>query len=200
MDNNEKKMCDGLPDFLKDILEGKKKHVETPSEKITKLSIEREMTYDKIEIYKKKIETDKQNGGDTLFTEMQVKQLEIYKNMLGDQIKKFLNHQQKRKNTMEEEANIGKFAAECDRIERDEKSYREARLRRRDVNDVLTKLARERETLSSDIFSLQFALGIENPPWSEKHGELMKKQLNAMLEYRAVLGERIKDIVDHTNT
>lgn len=91
MDNNEKKMCDGLPDFLKDILEGKKKHVDTPSEKITKLAIERDMTYDKIQGYKKKIESGKQNGEDTSFTEMQVKQLEIYKNMLGDQIKKLID-------------------------------------------------------------------------------------------------------------
>lgn len=91
MDNNEKKMCDGLPDFLKDILEGKKKHVDTPSEKIIKLAIERDMTYDKIQGYKKKIESGKQNGEDTSFTEMQVKQLEIYKNMLGDQIKKLID-------------------------------------------------------------------------------------------------------------
>lgn len=91
MDNNEKKMCDGLPDFLKDILEGKKKHVNTPSEKIIKLAIERDMTYDKIQGYKKKIESGKQNGEDTSFTEMQVKQLEIYKNMLGDQIKKLID-------------------------------------------------------------------------------------------------------------
>ncbi len=91
MDNNEKKMCDGLPDFLKDILEGKKKHVDTPSEKIIKLAIERDMTYDMIQGYKKKIESGKQNGEDTSFTEMQVKQLEIYKNMLGDQIKKLID-------------------------------------------------------------------------------------------------------------
>ena len=91
MDNNEKKPSDGLPDFFKDLLEVKRKHVETPSEKITKLSIERDMTYDKIQSYKKKIETDKQNGGDTSFTEMQVQQLEVYKNMLGDQIKKLID-------------------------------------------------------------------------------------------------------------
>lgn len=91
MDNNEKKMCDGLPDFLKDILEGKKKHVDTPSEKIIKLAIDRDMTYDKIQGYKKKIESGKQNGEDTSFTEMQVKQLKIYKNMLGDQIKKLID-------------------------------------------------------------------------------------------------------------
>ena len=91
MDNEKKTPVEALPEFLKDILEGKRKHVETPSEKITKLSIERDMTYDKIQSYKKKIETDKQNGGDTSFTEMQVKQLEIYKNMLGDQIKKLID-------------------------------------------------------------------------------------------------------------
>lgn len=65
--------------------------MDTPSEKITKLSIERDMTYDKIQSYKKKIEAGKQNGEDTSFTEMQVKQLEIYKNMLGDQIKKLID-------------------------------------------------------------------------------------------------------------
>ena len=97
----------------------------------------------------------------------------------------------------ENEACLDKLAAECDRMERDEKSYREARIRHSDVNDVLTRLSRERERLSEDINSLQFALGIENPPWSEKHGELMKKQLNAMLEYRVVLGERIKDLIDN---
>lgn len=91
MDNNEKKMCDGLPDFLKDFLEGKKKHVDTPSEKITKLAIERDVTYDRIQNHKKKIEADLKSGEDTTFTEMQVKQLEIYKNMLGDQIKKLID-------------------------------------------------------------------------------------------------------------
>lgn len=91
MDNDEKKMCGGLPEFLRDILESKKKHVDTPSEKITKLAIERDVTYDRIQNYKKNIEAGKQSGEDTSFTEMQVKQLEIYKNMLGDQIKKLID-------------------------------------------------------------------------------------------------------------
>ena len=91
MENEKKTPVDCLPEFLRDLLESNKKHVDTPSEKITKLAIERDVTYDKIQIYKKKIETDKQNGGDTSFTEMQVQQLEVYKNMLGDQIKKLID-------------------------------------------------------------------------------------------------------------
>ena len=91
MDNEKKTPVEVLPEFIRDILESKKKRVDTPSEKITKLAIERDVTYDRIQNYKKKIEMDKQNGGDTSFTEMQVKQLEIYKNMLGDQIKKLID-------------------------------------------------------------------------------------------------------------
>lgn len=89
MDKNEKN--NRIPEFLKEIFEGKTKHVDTPSEKITKLAIERDVTYDRIQNYKKKIEADLKSGEDTSFTEMQVKQLEIYKNMLGDQIKKLID-------------------------------------------------------------------------------------------------------------
>lgn len=90
MDNNEKKEpC--FQDFLKDLLEAKRNHVDTPSEKICKLAVERDVTYDRIRSYKKKIETDKQNGEVTSFTEMQVQQLEVYKNMLGNQIKKLID-------------------------------------------------------------------------------------------------------------
>ncbi len=91
MENEKKTPVKSLPEFLMDLLESKKKHVDTPSEKICKLAIERDMTYDKIQGYKKKIESGKQNGDDTSFTEMMVKQLEIYKNMLGDQIKKLID-------------------------------------------------------------------------------------------------------------
>ena len=91
MDNEKKTPVEVLPEFLMDLLESKKKHVDTPSEKICKLAIERDMTYDKIQGYKKKIESGKQNGEDTSFTEMLVKQLEICKNMLGDQIKKLID-------------------------------------------------------------------------------------------------------------
>lgn len=91
MDNEKKTPVEVLPEFFRDLLESKKKHVDTPSEKIYKLAIERDMTYDKIQGYKKKIESGKQNGEDTSFTEMLVKQLEICKNMLGDQIKKLID-------------------------------------------------------------------------------------------------------------
>ena len=91
MDNEKKTPVEVLHEFLRDLLESKKKHVDTPSEKICKLAIERDMTYDKIQGYKKKIESGKQNGEDTSFTEMLVKQLEICKNMLGDQIKKLID-------------------------------------------------------------------------------------------------------------
>ena len=91
MENEKKTPVESLPEFLRDLLESKKKHVDTPSEKICKLALERDMTYDKIQGYKKKIESGKQNGEDTSFTEMMVKQLEIYKNMLGDQIKKLID-------------------------------------------------------------------------------------------------------------
>ncbi|MBR4348281.1 MAG: hypothetical protein IKP90_05010 [Fibrobacter sp.] len=91
MDNEKKTPVEVLSEFLGDLLKSKKKRVDTPSEKICKLAIERDMTYDKIQSYKKKIESGKQNGEDTSFTEMLVKQLEICKNMLGDQIKKLID-------------------------------------------------------------------------------------------------------------
>ena len=53
--------------------------------------MERDITYDKIQMYRKKVESDKQNGADVSFTEMQIQQLEVYKNMLGDQIKKLID-------------------------------------------------------------------------------------------------------------
>lgn len=96
---------------------------------------------------------------------------------------------------MEEEANLGKI---CEDRARDEKRYREERIRMRSVNDVLSSIARERERVSEEIISLEFALGMDTPPWTEKHGELMKKQLAAMKEYRSALGDRIKDIIDNT--
>lgn len=98
-------------------------------------------------------------------------------------------------NKMEEKANIAKLAEDC---VRDKNRYLQERIRSRSVDDVLCSVTRERERVSEEINSLEFALGMENPPWSEKHGELMKKQLAAMLEYRIALGERIKDIIDNT--
>ena len=86
--NNEKEIPGSLFEMLNCL---RKKREDTPSEKICKLAIERDMTYDKIQGYKKKIESGKQNGEDTSFTEMLVKQLEICKNMLGDQIKKLID-------------------------------------------------------------------------------------------------------------
>jgi len=91
MDNNNEKKEPFFPDFLKDILEAKRNHVDTPSERICKLALERDITYDKIQTYRKKVESDKQNGADVSFTEMQIQQLEVYKNMLGDQIKKLVD-------------------------------------------------------------------------------------------------------------
>ena len=91
MDNNNEKKETSLPDFIKERLEAKRNHVDTPSEWICKLAVERDITYDKIQMYRKKVESDKQNGADVSFTEMQIQQLEVYKNMLGDQIKKLVD-------------------------------------------------------------------------------------------------------------
>lgn len=89
MDNNNEKKETSLPDFIKERLEAKRNHVDTPS--VCKLAVERDITYDKIQMYRKKVESDKQNGADVSFTEMQIQQLEVYKNMLGDQIKKLVD-------------------------------------------------------------------------------------------------------------
>lgn len=85
------KQINALENFVKDMIERKRNHVDTPSEKICKFSIERDKVYDKIKYLNKDIEMAEQNGEDTSFTVMQVKQLEVYKNMLGDHIKKLID-------------------------------------------------------------------------------------------------------------
>ena len=87
--NNETKT--GFADFLKNMLEAKRNHVDSPSEKICKLSIERDMIYDRVKSLEKDIEKSKANGEDCTFLESQHKSLDDYKNLLGDQIKKLID-------------------------------------------------------------------------------------------------------------
>lgn len=90
MDNNEKK--NGIPDFLKDILETAKKHEATPSEKIVMLASERDLIYDKINSKKKELEAlDSETCDDALFLKAQITNLKEQKDMLGSRIKRLVD-------------------------------------------------------------------------------------------------------------
>ena len=85
--NNEKKM----PDFLK-LLEGlRKKHEETPSEKILKLALERDKVYDRCKSLSNEIKEAKEKNQDYNFLMVQFNHMDDYKKVLGDQIKKLVD-------------------------------------------------------------------------------------------------------------
>ena len=91
MDNNNEKKETSLPDFIKERLEAKRKHVDTPSERIFKLAVERDKIYDKVKELEKDLETAKENNEDCTFLEAQLQHLKDYKKLLGDQIKKLID-------------------------------------------------------------------------------------------------------------
>ena len=91
MDNNNEKKETGSISFLKEILEKKLNHVDTPSEKIVKLAMDRDIAYTKIKLLKKDLESAKENNEDCTFLEAQLQHLNDYKKLLGDQIKKLVD-------------------------------------------------------------------------------------------------------------
>lgn len=89
-ENNEKKEKI-IPDFIKEIIEAGRNHVDTPSEKICNLSLDRDKIYDKVKKLEKDLETAKENNEDCTFLEAQLQHLKDYKKLLGDQIKKLVD-------------------------------------------------------------------------------------------------------------
>ena len=89
-ENNEKKEKI-IPDFIKELIEAGRNHADTPSEKICKLALERDKTYDKVKKLEKDLETSKENNEDCTFLEAQLQHLNDYKKLLGDQIKKLVD-------------------------------------------------------------------------------------------------------------
>ena len=57
MDNNNEKKEKIIPDFIKELIEAGRNHVYTPSEKICKLSLDRDKIYDKVKKLEKDMET-----------------------------------------------------------------------------------------------------------------------------------------------
>lgn len=90
MNNNSS----GLPSFREMIDRLGVKRTPTPSEKIMKLAVERDKTYDKVIEVKGAIETAKENKEDTTFLETQLDMLNKYKDMLGTQIIKLVEETQ----------------------------------------------------------------------------------------------------------
>lgn len=91
MDNNNEKKETGSIDFLEEILKKKLNHVDTPSEKIVTLAMDRDIAYTKIKLLKKDLESAKESNEDCTFLEAQLQHLNDYKNLLGDQIKKLVD-------------------------------------------------------------------------------------------------------------
>lgn len=92
MDNEKKTPVEGLPKFLRDLIESKKKHEATPSEKIVMLARERDLIYDRINNKNKELEelTDK-NCDDALFLKEQIANLKEQKDMLSARIKRLVD-------------------------------------------------------------------------------------------------------------
>ncbi len=90
MDNKTNEMK--LPEFLKDILETAKKHEDTPSEKIIKLTIERDNIYDKINRKTKELEAiDNEICEEAMFLKAQIDGLKEQNGMLGRRIKQLID-------------------------------------------------------------------------------------------------------------
>ena len=63
-------------------------------------------------------------------------------------------------------------------------------------NDVICELAFELREILQNISKLERAIEANPKEVSEYHKELWRKQAEAMRAYKAVLGERIKDLID----
>ncbi|MBR6448409.1 MAG: hypothetical protein IKS96_00435 [Fibrobacter sp.] len=91
MDNNNEKKEKIIPDFIKEIIEAGRNHVETPSEKILKLAIERDKVYDRCKSLSAEIKEAKEKNQDYNFLTIQFNHMDDYKKVLGDQIKKLVD-------------------------------------------------------------------------------------------------------------
>lgn len=91
MNNNNEKKEKIIPDFINEIIKAGRNHVDTPSEKICKLSFDRDKIYDEVKKLEKDLETAKENNEDCTFLESQLQHLKDYKKLLGDQIKKLVD-------------------------------------------------------------------------------------------------------------
>lgn len=80
-----------LSDMIKSL--GRKRK-ETPSEKIIKIALDRDKTYDKVIEVKEAIKTATENKEDTSFLETQLDMLNKYKDVLGTQIIKLVEETQ----------------------------------------------------------------------------------------------------------
>ena len=69
----------------------RKKHEETPSEKIIKLALERDEVYDRCKSLSAEIKEAKEKNQDYNFLTIQFNHMDYYKKVLGDQIKKLID-------------------------------------------------------------------------------------------------------------
>lgn len=86
--NNFKKNPENLFEMLNSF---RKKHEETPSEKIMKLALERDKVYDRCKSLSAEIKEAKENNQDYNFLTIQFNHMDDYKKVLGDQIKKLID-------------------------------------------------------------------------------------------------------------
>lgn len=91
MENEKKTPVEVLPEFLRDLLESKKKREDTPSEKILKLALERDKVYDRCKSLNAEIKEAKEKNQDYNFLTIQFNHMDDYKKVLGDQIKKLID-------------------------------------------------------------------------------------------------------------
>ena len=90
MDNNNEKK--EIPENLFELLNSlRKKHEETPSEKILKLALERDRVYDRCNSLNAEIKEAKEKNQDYNFLTIQFNHMDDYKKVLGDQIKKLID-------------------------------------------------------------------------------------------------------------
>ncbi|MBR2863077.1 MAG: hypothetical protein IKB97_05920 [Bacteroidaceae bacterium] len=86
--NNEKKIPENLFEILNCL---RKKHEETPSEKILKLALERDKVYDRCKSLSEEINEAKEKNQDYNFLTIQFNHMDDYKKVLGDHIKKLID-------------------------------------------------------------------------------------------------------------
>lgn len=91
MENEKKTPVESLPEFLRDLLESKKKREDTPSEKILKLALERDKVYDRCKSLSNEIKEAEEKNQDYNFLTIQFNHMDDYKKVLGDQIKKLID-------------------------------------------------------------------------------------------------------------
>ena len=67
----------------------------------------------------------------------------------------------------------------------------------RTASEVVCELSYERREVSNRLAKLNKAIDANPESVSDHHKELWRKQAKAMQEYKDVLGERIKDLIDN---